>query len=127
MIKAYLTAITTLYEGEDIEIRYNIFKDEVSIKKETVYLEYIKPAIVGLVSVLTLLKNLEEYKEEEILVILNDASLYEIIKGTSTTKNVDIIKMATKTKELVSEYKNINFVNIIKDKKTLNEWNEALM
>lgn len=126
MIKAYLTAIPTLYEGEDIEVKYSIFNDEIQIKKEAVFLEYTKPAIVGLVSVLTLLQKLVEYKEEEIIVVINDASLYEVIKGTSTTKNGDIIKMANKTKKQISRFKNITFVNITKDKKALNEWKEAL-
>ncbi|MEG2871059.1 MAG: hypothetical protein RR875_05865, partial [Clostridium sp.] len=66
MIKAYLAAIPSLYEGEDIEVRYSIFKDEVLARQESGFLEYVKPALVGQASVLTLLPKLEKYKEEEI-------------------------------------------------------------
>lgn len=126
MIKAYLTAIPTFYEGEDIEVRYSIFQNDVHIKKESIFLEYTKPSIVGLTSVLTLLQKIEEYKEQQILVVLNDASLYEVIKGTSTTKNGDIIKMSNNAKKQLLKFKNLSFVNITKDKDALKEWMKIL-
>ena len=126
MIKAYLAAFPTLYEGEDIEVRYSLFQDDIPIKKESIYLEYTKPAIVGLHSILTMLLKLEEYKEEEITIIINDASLYEIIKGCSTTQNGDVLKMASKMKKQLVKFKNLSFVNVTKDKASLAKWKEIL-
>ena len=40
MIKAYLTWISTPYEGEDIEIRYSIFQDGELIFKESIFEDY---------------------------------------------------------------------------------------
>ena len=39
MIKAYLTAIPTLYEGEDVQIRYSVYEDDNNLFKEVVLLE----------------------------------------------------------------------------------------
>lgn len=126
MIKAYLTAFPMQYEGEDIEIRYSLFQDDIPMKKETIYLEYMKPAIVGLNSILTMLQKLEEYKEEEITIIINDASLYEIIKGCCTTKNGDVIKMAGKMKKQLLKFNKLSFINVTKDKAALAKWKEIL-
>lgn len=126
MIKAYLAAFPMLYEGEDIEVRYSLFRDDVPIQKESVYSEYMKPAIVGLHSILTILLKMEEYKEEEIIIIINDASLYEIIKGCSTTKNGDVLKMASKMKKQLVKFKNLSFINVTKDKVSLAKWKEIL-
>lgn len=46
MIKAYLAAFPMLYEGEDIEVRYSLFQDDIPIKKESIYLEYMKPLLM---------------------------------------------------------------------------------
>ena len=126
MIKAYLTAFPMLYEGEDIEVRYSIFEDDVLIKKESIYLAYMKPAIVGLNSVLALLQKLEPYKEKEITVVLNDASLYEVIKGASTTQNGDVIKMYNKEKKQQAKFNKLSFINVTKDKEALARWKEIL-
>ncbi len=126
MIKAYLAAFPMLYEGEDIEVRYSLFQDNIPIRKESIYLEYMKPSIVGLNSILTMLEKLEEYKEEEITIIINDASLYEITKGCSTTQNVDVLKMASKMKKQLVKFENLSFINVTKDKASLAEWKEIL-
>lgn len=126
MIKAYLAAFPMLYEGEDIEVRYSLFQDDIPIKKESIYLEYMKPAVVGLNSILTMLLKLEEYKDEEITIIINDASLYEIIKGCSTTKNVDVLKMASNMKKQLVKFDKLSFINVTKDKGSLAKWKEIL-
>lgn len=126
MIKAYLTSFPMLYEGEDIEVRYSIFEENVLKTKETVYLPYMKPAIVGLNSVLTLLQKLEENKDKEITVVINDASLYEVIKGSSTIKNGDVIKMASKLKRQQAKFMSLSFINVTKDKEALATWKEIL-
>ncbi len=86
----------------------------------------MKPAIVGLNSILAMLQKLEEYKDEEITIMINDASLYEIIKGCSTTKNGDVLKMASKMKKQLVKFKNISFINVTKDKASLAKWKEIL-
>lgn len=126
MIKAYLTAIPSLYEGEDIEVRYGLFQDHIQIKKESIYLEYMKPAIVAQTSVLTLLEKLQAYQEEEIMIVINDASLHELLKGASTTRNGDVLKMASKTKKQLEKFKKLSFVNVTKNKEAFTEWKEIL-
>ncbi len=126
MIKVYLAAFPMLYEGEDIEVRYSLFQDDILIQKESIYSEYMKPAIVGLHSVLTMLLKLEEYKDEKITVIMNDSSLYEIVKGCSTTQNGDVLKMASKMKKQLVKFKNLSFINVTKDKTSLAKWKEIL-
>lgn len=124
MIKAYLAAIPSLYEGEDIEVRYSVFQDEVLYKRESDFLEYVKPALVGLTSVITLLRKLEKHKEQEITVFINDASLHELLKGTSTPKNGDVVKMMSKVKKQLSKFEQLFFVNVSKNKEQLDTWKE---
>lgn len=124
MIKSYLAAIPSLYEGEDIEIRYTIFQDDVLIKKEADYLGYEKPAVTGLISVLTLLRKLEKYKAQEIIIFINDSSLYEILIGRSTVKNGDVIKMAGKVKKQLEKFENLTFDNVYKNKAAMDVWKE---
>lgn len=126
MIKAYLFAIPSLYEDECIEMGYSLFRDDVHIKAEAIQADYAKPAVVGLVSVLILLQKMEEYKAEEITVFINDPALYEIIKGTSTTQNWEIKKMATKTKKKLERFANVSFVNVTKNKEALAKWKSAV-
>lgn len=126
MIKAYLAAFPMLYEGEDIEVRYAIYQDDIAVKKESLYIEYVKPAVVGLNSVLTLLSKLEQFKEEEIMIMINDSALNEIIKGSCTSKNGDILKMASKLKKQTTKFKNLSFVNVTKDKGALTKWKEII-
>lgn len=126
MIKAYLAASSMLYEGEDIEIRYSLIQDDLLIKNEMIYIEYVKPVLVGMKSVLTLLMKLEKYKEDEINIIFNDPSLHEIIKGTSTTKNGEVLKMASKMRKELSKFKNLSFTNVFKTKEPLADWKMVL-
>ncbi len=126
MIKAYLTAFPIAYEGEDIEVRYRLFQDDVPMKRKSVFLEYMKPAVVGPMSVLTLLAELENDKEKEIQIFINDEALYEIIKGSSTTKNGDVLKMASKLKKQMSKFEKLSFVNVTKNKNAFTTWKEML-
>jgi len=126
MIKVYLAAFPMLYEGEDIEVLYRVFQDDILVKKDEFYLEYVKPAVVGLHAVLAVLSKLEEYKEEVITLIINDSALNEIIKGSCTTKNGDVLKMASKVKKQMTKFKNLSFINVTKDKASLAKWKEII-
>ena len=126
MIKAYLAGISSLYEGEDIEVRYGIYEDQELISKESVILEYKKPAIVGEVALLTLLKELEKFKKNEITIIVNDAALCEFIRGTSTTKNRDIQKLVKEIQKELSKFEKVNIKDISVNHRERADWNEVL-
>ena len=126
MIKAYLAGISSLYEGEDIEIRFCIYEDQELLCKDSVIMEYKKPAIVGQVALITLLKELEKYMAKEIVIMVNDAALYEFIRGTSTTKNKDVLKMARETRKELIKFGNVAIKDVSVDHVELAKWNEVL-
>ena len=126
MLKAYLVGISSQYEGEDIEVRYSIYEDQELLRKESVMMEYRKPGIVGQVALITLLKELEKYKGKEIIIIVNDAALCEIIRGTSTTKNKDVLNMAKDTREELTKFGNPVIKDVSVDRLELARWNEVL-
>ena len=126
MIKAYLASFSSQYEGEDIEVRYRIFEDEELICKETIMMDYKKPAIVAQVALITLLKKLAQYMSKEIVIIINDGALSEIIRETSTTRNEDILKMAKKTRRELAKFNNCLLKDVSGDRVELAKWNEIL-
>ncbi|GAB6110091.1 hypothetical protein [Fusibacter bizertensis] len=127
MIKAYMAAFSTLYEGEDIEVRYSLIQDCQVIKEESVYLEYMKPAVVGVNALLILLRKLEAYKQETIVITINDGALNEIIRGTNTTQNGEVIKLASRIKKELSKFNRVSFLNVTnKDRTVLAEWKKVL-
>lgn len=122
MIKAYLAAIPTLYEGEDIEFRYSVYEDDSVLFKESVSLEYRKPTVVGQFSIITLLKRLAQYKKEKVVILINDGSLHEFINGTSGTRNIDMLKMARETRKHMDRYENLEIVDVSNNKTKRLEW-----
>ncbi|MEG0829769.1 MAG: hypothetical protein RSD88_04345 [Anaerovoracaceae bacterium] len=124
MIKIYLTGVPSLYEGEDIEIRYSLFKDGIQINKERMLRYYMKPALVGLQSVIHLLGEIGQYKNEEIEVIINDPALLELINGTNGTKKEEVLTMARVVNKQLKKFSNLSFVNVTKNKEALMEWKE---
>lgn len=126
MIKAYLAWISTPYEGEPIEIRFRIYKNEEQIYSESIAMDYMKPAVVGHIATIELLKKLEKHRSDEIIVIINDGSLFESIRGTSATKNRDVQMMSKKVREELSKFDSVSFDNISGNKMRLVEWNEIL-
>lgn len=127
MITAYVVGITSYYEGEDIEIRFHVFKDKELLFKEAFFKEYKKPLVVDHEALLDLLNRLEEFKGEEITVLINNTFLYEQIRGTSTIKNKDVLRMAIKVKEKLKKFGNSIMVkDVSNDKEGLKEWKEIL-
>lgn len=126
MIKVYLAGISSQYEGEDIEVRYCIYEDQEFVCKTSTMLEYKKPAIVGQVALMTILKELEKDKEKEIMIVINDPALYEVTKGTSTTKNKDVLIMARGTKKELSKFEQLTICDVYGNRKELMQWNEML-
>lgn len=127
MITAYLSGITTYFEGEDIEIRFKVFKDEELLFKEAFYKEYQKPFLVNHVALIELLKKLEEYKGEEITVVINDASLYEQIRGTSTLENKKAKRKMMEVEKKLKKFGNtIDVKDVSNNKVELKKWIEIL-
>ncbi len=113
-------------EGEDLEIRYSIYEDQNFIRKDTVVLDYQKPAIAGHVALLTMLKILDDYPDQTITVYINDPALNEFIKGTSTTKNKDVLKIGRETRKELNKHSNITVQDIHDDRTLLTRWNKEL-
>ncbi len=127
MMKIYLAGISTQYEGEDIEVRYRIYENEELVCKESIMLEYKKPAVVGQVALTRLLKDLEKHMGKEMTIIINDPSLNEIIRGTSTTKNRDALKMAKVTRDALSKFgSSVTVKDVTGNREELARWNEVL-
>lgn len=127
MITAYLTGISGYYEGEDIEVRYRIYDNDELVCKKSRLKEYKKPVVVGLFSLMTLLKELEKYRDSEITIVINDPALNEQIKGTSTSQNKEVIKAASMAREKIKGFRNTVIVkDISNDKVGLAKWNDIL-
>lgn len=126
MIKAYLTWISTPYEGEDIEVRYRIFEDGELIFKESVLEEYSKPALCGLVAIGTLLKSLEKYIKQEIVIVINDGALYEILNDTSRTKKEEVQYLGYKTRKAIDKFFDIHIENVSGNHLEMLKWDEIL-
>ena len=126
MIKAYLAGISTPYEGEDIEIQYCIYDDLELICRKSVLMDYVKPAMVGQVALRRLLMQLKEYIDKEIVIIVNDTALYESIRGTLKTKNMNVLRMAKKNRKELDEFNNFTIKDVSADHVELEKWVEAL-
>ncbi|MDD4844361.1 MAG: hypothetical protein PHU31_08515 [Anaerotignum sp.] len=126
MIKAYLAGIASLYEGEDIEIQYSIYDDLELISKDSVKMDYVKPAIVGQVAMRMLLNKLKKYIGKEVVVVVNDTVLYESIRGTLKTKNLEVLKMAKDARKRIAGFENFTIEDVSADHVALEKWVEAL-
>lgn len=126
MIKVYLAGIASLYEGEDIEIQYSIYDDLELICKKSVSMDYVKPAIVGQVAMRTVLNKLKKYINKEVVVIVNDTALYESIRGTLKTKNIDVLKMARETRKKIAGFENFTIENVSGNYVKTEKWMQAL-
>lgn len=126
MIKAYLVWITSGYEGEDVEVRWSIYKDEELLKKETLFMDYKKPALAGQFAIKILLSELEDYKDEDITIVINDGALNEIIRGTSTSKNREFQNMGEDTREALSKFERLEVENVSGNHIEISKWNDIL-
>ncbi|MDY0235411.1 MAG: hypothetical protein RBR71_05255 [Gudongella sp.] len=126
MIKAYLLGISTLYEGESIEVRYRVFDGEELIIKKNLMLGYKKPAFVGHIAMRKLLKELERYADRKIVIYINDGALFETINGTSGTKKVEILERAKETRKDLKKFTDLEIINIDGKHEMIQEWIEIL-
>jgi len=126
MIRAYFVGISSDYEGEDIEVRYSIYKDDELLCKKIVFEEYVKPALVNQAALVSLLKELKDHSHEDITIIMNDPSLDELLRGVSQTNNKEVIKMAKFIRGKINKFDSITIKNISQDKGELDKWNIIL-
>lgn len=133
MIKAYVAGIPSLYEGEDIEIRYAIFEckgplseDESLLSKEIISVHYKKPAVVGAVAFLRTLKPLAKFMDQEVTIIINDGALCEFIRGTGNTKDKDVQRLVRDIQSELVKFDNVSIKDAGVDFKALEKWNEVL-
>lgn len=127
MITAYLAGIPAYYEGEDIEIRYTIFQDNEVICKKAFYQDYVKPAVVSLKALIALLEELQKIDSEEFTIIINDPALNELIRGTSTTKNGEVLKVSSMARRKVQRFpKQLVIQDISMNHIEITKWDEAL-
>lgn len=126
MIKAYLAFIAAGYEGEDVEIQYSIYKEEELLKKEELYIDYKKPVLAGQFAIRVLLEELEDYKEEKIKIIIHDGALYEVLMGTSTSKNRELQELGRETREQMESFKDIEIEDIEGDYLEIEKWSNIL-
>lgn len=126
MIKAYLAFISLGYEGEDVEVQYSIYKGEELIKKEHSYIDYKKPALAGQFAVRMLLDELEEYKGETIKIMIHDGALYEVLTGTSTSRDRELQELGAETREELERFEDIEIEDIEGDHLAIKEWSNKL-
>jgi len=126
MITVYLAAITSQYEGEDIEVRYCIFDEQELKSKKSILLPYQKPAVAGQAALIAALTELMEYQDREMTIIVNDGALNELVRGTSTTKNKDVLKKFIETREALGKFDKLTIKDVSGNRAGLLKWNEAV-
>lgn len=127
MIKAYVVGISTHQEGEDIEVRYAIYRDGEMLAQKKKYQEYKKPFLVTHYAILALLKDLKKYPDEETQIIMYDSAVYELLKGTSTSKRKEALRMAAKVnRELEKLNYPIEVLDMTGNNKEILAWNKVL-
>lgn len=125
----YVLATPAYHEQEEIVFTYTVYDENNEfIKKSVVCHEYRKPAIVGLYSIMVLLKEFKTYNKEELKVIVNDGALIEQIKGTNATKNKDVIKTAELTQKHIQRFSNkVSFESVASDYQKKLNWEKMLL
>ena len=126
MIDAYLVWIASGFEGEDVEVRYSLFKDGELLDREAILIDYQKPLLAGQFAMGILLENLEAYKGEDIRIIINDGALEEVIEATSTSRNPELQNMGEATRRKLEEFGNIEIRNVMNDHLEREKWNQIL-
>lgn len=127
MIKAYLVGISTQYENEDIEVRYKIVKEDEILVEKKYFLDYSKPLVVTHAALISLLREIENFNDEEILVIINDPAFIEQVSGSSTSKNREVLKMSRVVREKLQKMKKkFIFKDVSTNYDELMKWNDML-
>ncbi len=103
-MKAFVAGISTYMENEDMEFRYRIYKENELLVEKKGFKKYEKPLVVSHFALLGLLKELKKMPQEDIEIVIHDAALYEQIRGTSTTKNKEVLKVVELVKKELDKF-----------------------
>lgn len=105
MLKIYLVGIPTYHESDEVTVKYVVYNEEnVELKRDTLFTSYKKPVLVGMYSLMLLLKEIKEFEKEDITVIVNDGALIEQVGRTTMTKNMDVLKVAELTRKHIRKF-----------------------
>ena len=126
MITVYLAEIPAFIEGEDIVIQYCVYEGSKLLSKKKVVMNYVRPVLVGQVSMQRLLKELKSYKGQEIVVLVHDTILFESIRGTLKTKHTDLLQLAKLTQKAVAAFGNISIENVSTNALNLKKWADTI-
>lgn len=127
MIKAYLTATPSFFEGEDIEVIYSIYREGELLTEQKFYKNFQKPAVVEHFSLIEVLKELKKLDDKEAEIFFNNPSLMEQLNGTSTLKDNGAKKMIMRINDRIKKLDmHIYFTDISQNQEGMKEWNEKL-
>ena len=104
MKKLYVEGLPSYHEMDEMVFKYVLYEDNELLEAKTVYHDYRKPALTGLYAVILLMKEFPKLKNQEVEIIMNEGALLEQIKGTSTTRNRDILKVADLCRRQMSKF-----------------------
>lgn len=130
MLKAYVYGESAFIEGEDLHVRYIIFDEEGNtVLKDDTYIDYVKPYISDQAAILEMLSKMEVegMNGAEIDIIINNAAVLELIRGTSTTKNKDAKNAAVNVVRKVGKLGiTAEFTDVSGDYKEKCKWSEII-
>lgn len=127
MKQLYVEGIPSYHVEEEMYFKYVLYDGEDLVVTKDVYHEYRKPALVGLYSIILLMKEFPELKNEEVQVIVNEGALLEQIRGTSTTKNKDILKVAELCRKQLDKFGGkITLVSVAGKHEEMVKWESSL-
>lgn len=127
MIKIYVLATPAYHEDEEMVFKFAVYKNEKFLKSKTIYHEYRKPVLTGLYSILILLKEFPEFRKDDVQVIVHEGAMIEQLKGTTTTKNGNILKVAELVQKHLGKYSNkIEIVSVAGNHQEKLEWERML-
>lgn len=127
MKKIYILETPAYHEMDEMLFKYAVYENDVLVETREVYHEYRKPMLAGLYSIIILMKEFPQYKNQPLEIIINNGALAEQIKGTSTTKNKDIIKVAELVRKQIGKYSSqLEIRSVAGNHDDMVEWKEKL-
>lgn len=128
MYTIYLLTTPAYHESEDMVFRYVMYDDEEKVVKDgEIEHPYRKPLLTGMYGIMEVLKAIPEYKRESITFVVNDGALVEQVKGTTTTKNKDVLKVAQLTNKHMDKFSDTILIkSVAGDHDRMKEWEKKL-
>lgn len=129
MISVYLESISTFIEGEDLVVKYAIYdENDALIKKDRVFLDSVKPLVADHSALFFVIDKLVPYKkQDEIVVFINNPSLFEQLNGTSTIQKKDSKNMTVNILRKLEKLRiSISVEDVSTSKEAIAEWNSKL-